>query len=186
MSELNERIKRPDVNELWKSVHRKVRSVFSDIGYEFVCEPRKIHAQVVNGRWQIADEVVKIYDVGESLNCFRPGYEIGRPGNFSSRLVYSKTPFELIFNENFEGTVIVSAYCFYKDENEELMIPEDAYEACFDSCLYDGIYNLNNPQHPLWQERAIMKQTADSSIFKARGRFAEVSIARARTYNRFI
>ena len=173
LADLNRRIQRPDQNDLLLSALRKVRSVFSDIGYRFVCDPQIIEAKVVDGRWRIPDEVVKIYHVGDSLNCFFPGYKIGKNGYFQSLLRYSKTPYELVFKHGWSGTVFVSAYLFYKDEKDQLMIPGEAYNACYETCLVDGIYNLNNPQHPLWQERMIMEQKAERAVFKARGAFNE-------------
>lgn len=166
---------------------QQVRHVFRKIGYELVCDYQDdIVISVVNGKFRIPDNVVEVLDVSSNPGVFNSSFRLRPSQRMHNNLSFYKTPFELKFPRFESGDLYMSAFLFYKDEDGELMIPEVIYKACYDYAIYEGVNVLNNPQHPRWQERPIMKQIADMSIYEARGMAGEYGPADYRTLRRVL
>ncbi|MCE7039231.1 hypothetical protein [Dyadobacter sp. CY312] len=187
LAEVNKVIQKASAEEIRLSVMQQVRYVFRKIGYDLICEYRDdIEIEVRDGKYRIPSEVVEVLDVSQSPGIFTHGFRLRHGQRMNNSLAFYKSPFELKFPRFPNGTLYMAAYMFYKDEDGELMIPEVIYKSCYDHAIYEGINVLNNPQHPRWQERPIMKQIADMSIFEARGMANEYGAADYRTLRRVL
>lgn len=185
LSEVNKVIQKPSSEEIRLSVMQQVRYVLRRIGYDLICDPTEEPIGVVNYRYRIPDDVIEVFDVAYDRKGLSPrGFRVRTGQRMPAKLSYYKSPFELVFQNHETGDFWMSCYKFYTDIDGEILIPEAIYKACYDYAIYEGINVLNNPQHPRWQERPIMLQIAEKSIYEARGMVNEYGPADFRTLNR--
>lgn len=154
----------------------EVRNVFRRIGVEKICDYKENEpGEVKRGRYRIPEEVMEIADVYDYIHVPQfphlmdnNGYKITDGIHPGKRLQYKEQPLELIFNNNLNGTIYLSYYSLYRDDDGELIIPEVAYKACLEQATYKMITASNNRQNPRWQERLIIQRDADREISFAR------------------
>lgn len=168
IEQINEIIQKPSAESLRANTMVNVRHVFSKLGYHLVCAPYNFEIAVVSGKWTIPSEIVEILDVGTSEFNFngtalKPGYIPGAGLNFH------KTTMELIFPGVPFGKFYGMGWSFYKDEQGYLIIPEEAYTACYDYCAWRSLVSSNNPKLPLWGDRFAMADQSRISMAEARG-----------------
>lgn len=160
-----------------------VRHVFSEIGFEFLAEYCTFDIQIVGGKWPIPKDIVDIIDVGSTPYGF-DGTRMGAAYFAGPGLNYRKGPIQLDFPGVPDTTVYGLGYRFYKDEDGNLIIPEDAYQACYDYSAWQSVKNSNNPKNPLWNDRQVMKNESVMSINMARGFFNKPDNATFRTFRK--
>lgn len=181
IAELNEVAKRPTAESLRIGTIINVRHVFTRIGLDLLSHITDEEIQVSQNRYRIPDKTVRILDVGRDKTNYQ-GLQISRGLAYNTELVYSISPMEIYFPNYKSGKVWIQANEFYLDETDSIIIPEMAYKACFDYCHSQIAFK--NPVSPIYQDRWILKQQAEQSIFSARGDMNETTPGKYRGFRK--
>jgi len=89
------------------------------------------------------------------------------------RYEFHRTAFELIFPNLKTGTGELSYYSLYTDQDDEIMISDEIFNALKTWCEWKLLVNSNNVRHPRWSDRQLMRQEAYTAVQEARGNINE-------------
>ena len=161
LAELKDPLMAPSEEAIRPLVMQTVRYLFCRIGLRLVGYEECSKETFVKGRLRLPADFLRVEDIST-----------GPHGSIVSRdpIKFIQTPFEIQIQHRDDcddvRELYVFAHKFYKGENGELIIPEAAYTACFDYCMFKGIVSPSNPH---WQSRLVTQQKAEQEIAIARG-----------------
>lgn len=181
----------PSAMRMRPGVLTEVRDVFRTIGIEKLCELKhNVEIEIVDFLYRIPEEcmeIANVYSAPQPATFFRNldnrGYKTIQGVQTGMALEYRESPLELRFTYKRNGTAYMSYYSMYKNEDDEVIIPEIAYKACLAQATYVMLNNSNNRSLPRWQERLIIQQEAGKEISKARGELNKTTVPVHRTSN---
>lgn len=186
LEEVNKTVQSASRESLRIGVIRGVRYVVRKVGIKLVCSTKKVDLHIRRNKAKLPSDFMKLIDVTAGrLHRFEDrqhGYQTPRGVNSGQRLDFNEAPTELTFSNMEQGIVQLEYYYMPVDDDENLIIPEVIYNACYKWCQYELLDNSNNPRNPKWQERLIMKADAETAISDARGDINENNPASLRTY----
>lgn len=183
---INTVAKRPSATELERIGLKGARDTYRRIGVELVCQYRWDDFEVRNTLVARPREIVKIEDVGPEGAQKGQGYRLkSQAMSLQDQYAYYETPFDIRFpNLLNTGKIRLFYYGFHTDQNGELYILEEAFEACKLMGQYHALEGQYD--HPEYPKRDDLLAKSLNEISTARGDLNRSSAAQNRTERRLL
>jgi hypothetical protein len=182
ISDVNEVAKRSTPQQLRILAFMQVRDVLRQIGIEYTGVEMEEEIEIEDKKYYIPDRTISVQGIGQHQGKYDI-IELRQGEVMNRRFSYMDKSTHLFFPSLEQGKLWALTYQFNLDEYGEPLIPEEAYNACYDACMAKLAFQ--NPTSPHWQDRWILQRKVPESIRIARGLMNETSPSRLRA-NRII